>query len=138
MAEGEAAVDRPDAALFGSLASLPEIRFLSQAVREVFEELRRQVKKEVQRFAPGRPDLVRTPESARQYRDDGTARAIDVKVVRGGRVISKAARGGDYFVRRLAVPQMNYAVYLVFLGLLALLLAFPAVLRRLGGKGAGA
>jgi hypothetical protein len=43
-------------ALFGSLASLAEIRFLSQAVREVFEELRRQVKKEAQRFAPGRPD----------------------------------------------------------------------------------
>jgi hypothetical protein len=43
-------------ALFGSLASLPEIRFLSQAVREVFEELRRQVKKEVHRFAPGRSD----------------------------------------------------------------------------------
>jgi VWFA-related protein len=78
------------------------------------------------------------PESARQFRDDGTARGIEVKIVRGGRVISKASKGADYVVRRLAVPQMNYAVYLVFLGVLALLLAFPAVLRRLGGKNAGA
>ena len=38
--------------------------------------------------------------------------------------------------RRLAVPQMNYGVYLVFLAGLGLLVAVPAVLRRLAGKGA--
>jgi VWFA-related protein len=76
------------------------------------------------------------PESARQYRDDGTARKINVKIVRGGVVISTEVKGVDYVVRRLAVPQMNYAVYLVFLGGLGLLLAFPAVLRRLTGRGA--
>ncbi len=43
-------------ALFGSLASLPEIRFLSQAVREVFEALRLRVEGAVRKFAPGKPD----------------------------------------------------------------------------------
>src|SRR5262249_25485488 len=67
------------------------------------------------------------PESSAQFRDDGRARRVDVKVVRGGRVISKTSQGADYVVRRLAAPQMNYAVYLVFLGGLGLLVAIPAV-----------
>jgi VWFA-related protein len=78
------------------------------------------------------------PESASQFRDDGTARRVEVKVVRGGRVISKTTQGADYVVRRLAVPQMNYAVYLVFLGGLGLLVAIPAVFRRIAGKGSTA
>ena len=38
-----------------------------------------------------------------------SARGIEVKIVRGGKVISKTAKTADYVVRRLAVPQMNYA-----------------------------
>jgi VWFA-related protein len=76
------------------------------------------------------------PESARQFRDDGTARRIVVKVVRGGVVLSTDKGGGvDYVTRRLAVPQMNYAVYLMFLLCLGVLVAAPAFLRRLNGKG---
>ena len=43
-------------ALFGSLSSLAEIRFLSQAVRGVFERLRSRVEKAVRELVPGKPD----------------------------------------------------------------------------------
>jgi CRISPR RNA silencing complex Cmr2 subunit-like protein len=43
-------------ALFGGLSSLAEIRFLSQAVREVFEKLQSRAKKMAREFAPGTSD----------------------------------------------------------------------------------
>jgi VWFA-related protein len=61
---------------------------------------------------------------------DGTARGIDVSLWRGGTRISQ---GGsvDYNVRGVVVPEMDHAVYLGFLAVLALLLALPAGLRGL-------
>lgn len=44
-------------ALFGRLSSMAQIRFLSQAVRRVFEGLHSRVKGAVREFAPGRKDL---------------------------------------------------------------------------------
>src|SRR5262245_13658117 len=51
---------------------------------------------------------------SRRTDHDGTARTIAVKVIRGGEVISE---GGEASVvaRGIVVPQMDYAVYLVFL-----------------------
>lgn len=43
-------------ALFGRLSSLAEIRFLSQAVREVFEQLRSRARDVARELAPGKPD----------------------------------------------------------------------------------
>lgn len=43
-------------ALFGRLTSLAAIRFLSQAVGEVFEQLRSKAKAKVREFAPGCPE----------------------------------------------------------------------------------
>jgi VWFA-related protein len=61
---------------------------------------------------------------------DGTARGIDVKIVRGGKVISTIGTADDV-ARGVVVPQMSYGVYIVFLAGLSLLLAFPAVIRRM-------
>ena len=68
---------------------------------------------------------------SRRTSHDGTARGIDVKIVRGNQVLSVAEKGVDYVVRGVLVPEMSYGVYLVFLGGLGLLLMFPAVLRRI-------
>jgi hypothetical protein len=43
-------------ALFGRLTSLAEIRFLSQAVQEVFEKLRSRARNMARKFAPGKAD----------------------------------------------------------------------------------
>jgi VWFA-related protein len=67
---------------------------------------------------------------SRRSSHDGTARGIDVKVVRQGKVISTVGRADDV-ARGVVVPQMSYAVYLALLGCLAGLLAFPAAVRRL-------
>jgi VWFA-related protein len=61
---------------------------------------------------------------------DGTARGIDVKIVRAGKVISTVGTADDV-ARGVVVPQMSYAVYTLFLAGLSVLLAFPAVLRRM-------
>lgn len=68
---------------------------------------------------------------SRRASHDGTARGLDVKIVRGGRVISTAEKGVDYVVRGIVVPQMSYGVYLVFLAGLAALLVFPALVKRI-------
>jgi VWFA-related protein len=68
---------------------------------------------------------------SRRASHDGTARGIDVKIVRDKQVISVAEKGVDYVVRGVVVPEMSYGVYLVFLGGLGLLLLFPAVVRRI-------
>ena len=61
---------------------------------------------------------------------DGTARAVDVKIVRQGKVISTVGKVDDV-ARGVVVPQMSYQVYLVFLAGLGGLLAFPALVRRM-------
>ena len=67
---------------------------------------------------------------ASRHPDDGTAREIDISVVRGGKVISDVANAG-YTVHGVIVPEMDHRVYLVLLAVLAALLAAPAGLRRL-------
>ncbi len=59
---------------------------------------------------------------------DGTARGIEVKVLRQGRVVSTDGEAVDV-ARGVLVPRMSYTVYLVWLFLLVLLCG-PAVLRR--------
>ncbi len=63
---------------------------------------------------------------------DGTARGIDVEIVDAttGKKRSSSARV-DYVTRGVVVPQMSYGVYAGFLALLGVLLAFPAVIRRM-------
>ncbi|MFQ3649681.1 MAG: VWA domain-containing protein [Gemmataceae bacterium] len=61
---------------------------------------------------------------------DGTARGIDVRVVRGGRTVSTIGQADDV-VRGIVVPQMSYGVYLSFLLVLVLLLGVPGLLLRL-------
>ena len=67
------------------------------------------------------------------HTDDGTARKIEVSVMRGGRKVSKSDAGsaGGYNVHGVVTPQMNQYVYLILLMGLAALLAAPAGLRRL-------
>jgi VWFA-related protein len=67
---------------------------------------------------------------SRRPSHDGTARGIDISVVRGGVRVSSGGQA-DYNVRGVVVPEMDYRVYLVLLALLAGLLAAPAGLRRL-------
>jgi VWFA-related protein len=62
---------------------------------------------------------------------DGTARGIDVDIVDAtGKKRSSSARV-DYVTRGVVVPQMSYGVYVAFLAGLCVLLAFPAVIRRM-------
>jgi VWFA-related protein len=67
---------------------------------------------------------------SRRAQHDGTARGIDVKVMRGGRLVSTVGKVDDV-ARGVAVPQMDYAVYLSLLAILLGLLAFPALVRRI-------
>jgi VWFA-related protein len=67
---------------------------------------------------------------SRRPSHDGTARGLDVKVLRGGRVVSTGGEAVDV-ARGVAVPQMSYGVYLGFLALLGALLAAPALARRI-------
>jgi VWFA-related protein len=67
---------------------------------------------------------------SRRSSHDGTARGIDVKIVdAAGRVRSTVGKADDV-ARGVVVPQMSYGVYLVFLGVLAGLLALPGLLSR--------
>jgi VWFA-related protein len=67
---------------------------------------------------------------SRRPSHDGTARGIDVKIVRGGKIISTVGKVDDV-ARGVAVPQMSYGVYLFFLTTLGALLTVPAAMRRL-------
>jgi VWFA-related protein len=61
---------------------------------------------------------------------DGTARPIDVSVVRGGVRVSDVG-SADYNVEGVVVPEMDYRVYLILLLLLGGLLTVPGWLRGL-------
>jgi VWFA-related protein len=67
---------------------------------------------------------------SRRPSHDGTARGIDVRVVRGGVEVSDVSSTG-YLVHGVVVPEMDAGVYLSLLGVLAGLLAAPAGIRRL-------
>jgi VWFA-related protein len=73
--------------------------------------------------------------ASRRSSHDGTARGIDVSVVRRGVRVSSVGKVDDV-ARGIVVPQMSAAVYLGCLVLLGALLAFPGLLRRLS-RGAG-
>lgn len=66
---------------------------------------------------------------SRRSSQDGTARGIDISVVRGGAQISTGGRT-DYNVSGVVVPDMDHRVYLVLLTVLGGLLLFPAALKR--------
>jgi VWFA-related protein len=67
---------------------------------------------------------------------DGTARGIDISVVRRGVQVSDVA-SADYNVHGVVVPEMDHRVYLAFLALLGGLLLIPAGLRHLHRVSAG-
>jgi VWFA-related protein len=67
---------------------------------------------------------------SRRPSHDGTARGIDVRVLRGGVQVSDVSSTG-YLVHGVVVPEMDAGVYLSLLGVLAGLLAAPAGIRRL-------
>jgi hypothetical protein len=67
---------------------------------------------------------------SRKAEHDGTARGIDISVVRGGVRVSDVG-SVDYNVHGVVVPEMDYKVYLVLLVLLGALLLAPAGVRRL-------
>lgn len=73
--------------------------------------------------------MYRVTFESRRSSHDGTARGIDVKIVRGGRVISQGSV--DDVARGVVVPQMSAVVYLGLLAGLAALLAAPGALRRM-------
>jgi VWFA-related protein len=61
---------------------------------------------------------------------DGTARGIEIRVVRGGVQVSDVAAAG-YHVHGVVVPEMDAGIYLTLLVALLGLLAAPAAVRRL-------
>jgi hypothetical protein len=67
---------------------------------------------------------------SRRASHDGTARGIDISVVRNGVRVSDVARA-DYNVHGVVVPEMDARVYLALLGFLGVLLAVPTGVRRL-------
>jgi VWFA-related protein len=66
---------------------------------------------------------------SRRSSQDGTARGIDIRVVRGGAQISTGGRTG-YNVSGVVVPDMDHGAYLMLLAVLGGLLLFPAALKR--------
>lgn len=86
-----------------------------------------------------------TFKSRRQVHD-GTARNVALKLVRRGEVVSNSAGGkvqveeqvvqtatGGYHVHGVVVAEMNHLVYLGFLIVIGLLIALPAMMRRVTG-----
>lgn len=67
---------------------------------------------------------------SRRPSHDGTARGIEIRVVRGGQQVSDVATVG-YQVRGVVVPEMDAVVYVALLGGLGALLAAPAGMRKL-------
>jgi VWFA-related protein len=61
---------------------------------------------------------------------DGTARGIEILLMRGGVPVSAVA-SADYQVHGVVVPEMNAAVYLGLLAMLGGLLAVPRAFRRI-------
>jgi VWFA-related protein len=70
---------------------------------------------------------------SRRPSHDGTARGIDIKVMRGGQLVSDVGRA-DYNVQGIVVPEVDARVYLVLLALLGGLLFIPSGLRSLARK----
>src|SRR5262249_7555394 len=67
---------------------------------------------------------------SRRSSHDGTARGIDISIVRDGVRVSAVARA-DYNVRGVVVPEMDHRVYLLLLAALTGLLVVPSGIRRL-------
>lgn len=67
---------------------------------------------------------------SRRPSHDGTARGIEVRVVRGGVQVSDVATAG-YQVHGVVVPEMDATIYIGMLVGLGCLLAAPAAVRRL-------
>jgi Ca-activated chloride channel family protein len=67
---------------------------------------------------------------SRRSSHDGTARGIDISIVRDGVRVSAVARA-DYNVRGVVVPEMDHRVYLLLLLALTGLLVVPSGIRRL-------
>lgn len=67
---------------------------------------------------------------SRRPSHDGTARGIDISVMRNGLRVSQVARL-DYHVHGVVVPTMNRSVYLILLALLGALLLLPVGVRRM-------
>jgi VWFA-related protein len=67
---------------------------------------------------------------SRRSSHDGTARGIDISVVRNGVRVSTVG-SADYNVRGVVAAEMDHRVYLVLLAVLGVLLLAPAGVRRL-------
>lgn len=67
---------------------------------------------------------------SRRPSHDGTARGIDISVVRNGIRVSPVA-SFDYHVHGVVVPKLDAGVYLALLGVLGVFLAAPLGIRRL-------
>lgn len=67
---------------------------------------------------------------SRRPSHDGTARGIDVRITRKGKIVSTVDSVDDV-ARGVVVPQMSYRVFLFYLAVLGLLLAAPIGVRRL-------
>jgi VWFA-related protein len=67
---------------------------------------------------------------SRKAQHDGTARGIDISIVRNGQRVSDVG-SVDYNVHGVVVAEMDYRVYLALLVLLGGLLVAPAGVRRL-------
>ncbi len=65
---------------------------------------------------------------SRRSSHDGTARGIEISVVRGGVRVSDVA-SASYATRGLVVPEMSDRLYLTLLAILGVLLVIPAGLR---------
>jgi VWFA-related protein len=73
---------------------------------------------------------------SRRSSHDGTARGIDIKVMRGGTLVSDVGRA-DYNVQGIVVPEVDSRVYLLLLALLGGLLIVPGGLRSLSRRYGG-
>src|SRR5262249_27647345 len=72
---------------------------------------------------------------SRKQSHDGTARGIDIRVVRGGQQVSNVGSAAYTVHGVVVVPDMNpqtYLILLLLLGGLGALLALPAGLGKLG------
>ncbi len=67
---------------------------------------------------------------SRRPSHDGTARGIDISVVRNGVRVSPVA-SFDYHVHGVVVPKLNAPIYLGLLAVLGIFLAVPVGIRRL-------
>lgn len=83
-----------------------------------------------ERLADELQSTYRATFESRRPSHDGTARGIDVKVVRRGQVVSTVGSVDDV-ARGVIVPQMSHGVYLLFLAVLGGLLLVPSAIRRL-------